>query len=129
MDDEARASEARFVEYIESLAEVLGYVDRAGPLKDYCTGLLMPRAQERGADRVGGSSVARLGGTSVAAAFRRAVGLVGRKRVGQGARARRAGDGDARPDRGLDCRRHGLREEGRAFGGRGATILRTARQD
>jgi len=32
MDDEARASEARFVEYIESLAQVLGYVDRAGPL-------------------------------------------------------------------------------------------------
>jgi hypothetical protein len=24
------------------LAQVLGYVDRAGPLKDYCTGLLMP---------------------------------------------------------------------------------------
>src|ERR1700678_4144788 len=42
MDDGARASEARFVEYIESLAPVLGYVDRAGPLKDYCTGLLMP---------------------------------------------------------------------------------------
>src|SRR6202451_2773289 len=42
MDDEAQASEARFVEYIESLAPVLGYVDRAGPLKDYCTGLLMP---------------------------------------------------------------------------------------
>ena len=42
MEDEARASETRFVEYVESLAEVLGYVDRAGPLKDYCTGLLMP---------------------------------------------------------------------------------------
>jgi SRSO17 transposase len=42
MDDEARSSEARFVEYIESLSPVLGYVDRAGPLKDYCTGLLMP---------------------------------------------------------------------------------------
>src|SRR6202142_2138911 len=42
MDDEAQASEARFVEYIESLAEVRGYVGRAGPLKDYCTGLLMP---------------------------------------------------------------------------------------
>src|ERR1700677_3505459 len=42
MDDEARASEARFVEYIESLAPVLGQVDRTGPLKDYCTGLLMP---------------------------------------------------------------------------------------
>src|SRR6202167_4232566 len=42
MDDGARASEARFVEYIESLAPVLGHVDRTGPLKDYCTGLLMP---------------------------------------------------------------------------------------
>src|ERR1700674_3748685 len=42
MDDQARASEARFVEYIESLAPVLGHVDRTGPLKDYCTGLLMP---------------------------------------------------------------------------------------
>src|SRR5271167_4025423 len=42
MEDEARASEARFVGYVESLAPVLGYVDRAGPLKDYCTGLLMP---------------------------------------------------------------------------------------
>jgi SRSO17 transposase len=42
MEDEARGSEARFVEYIESLAQELGYVDRAGPLKDYCTGLLMP---------------------------------------------------------------------------------------
>src|SRR5271154_5906701 len=42
MEDEARASEARFVGYVESLAEVLGYVDRAGPLKDYCTGLLLP---------------------------------------------------------------------------------------
>ena len=30
MNDEARASEARFVEYIESLVQVLGYVDRAG---------------------------------------------------------------------------------------------------
>src|ERR1700689_2760913 len=42
MDDGERASEARFVEYIESLAPVLGHVDRTGPLKDYCTGLLMP---------------------------------------------------------------------------------------
>ena len=35
-------SEARFTRYIESLASVLGHVDRAEPLKDYCTGLLMP---------------------------------------------------------------------------------------
>lgn len=35
-------SEARFARYIENLAGVLGHVDRAEPLKDYCTGLLMP---------------------------------------------------------------------------------------
>ena len=35
-------SEARFARYIESLAGVLGHVDRAEPLRDYCTGLLMP---------------------------------------------------------------------------------------
>ena len=42
MDDEARASEARFITYVESLAQVLDHADRAGPLKEYCTGLLMP---------------------------------------------------------------------------------------
>jgi SRSO17 transposase len=35
-------SEARFARYVESLAGVLGHVDRAEPLKGYCTGLLMP---------------------------------------------------------------------------------------
>jgi SRSO17 transposase len=42
MDGEAQSSEARFLAYVESLARVLGYADRAGPLKDYCTGLLLP---------------------------------------------------------------------------------------
>ena len=37
-----QSSEARFSEYVEALATVLGREDRAGPLKDYCTGLLMP---------------------------------------------------------------------------------------
>ena len=35
-------SEARFARYIESMTGVFGHVDRAEPLKDYCTGLLMP---------------------------------------------------------------------------------------
>jgi SRSO17 transposase len=42
MDETARESEARFAAYLESLAGVLGHVDREGPLKEYCTGLLMP---------------------------------------------------------------------------------------
>ena len=37
-----QSSEARFSEYVEALTTVLGRADRAGPLKDYCIGLLMP---------------------------------------------------------------------------------------
>src|ERR1035441_10954948 len=42
MEPEAQSSEARFACYVEALAAVLGREDRARPLKDYCTGLLMP---------------------------------------------------------------------------------------
>ena len=42
MEPEAQSSEARFVAYVDALAAVLGREDRAQPLRDYCTGLLMP---------------------------------------------------------------------------------------
>src|SRR5208283_3393243 len=42
MEPWAQSSEARFVEYVDALTTVLGRADRAGPLKDYCIGLLMP---------------------------------------------------------------------------------------
>ncbi len=42
MEPEAQSSEARFVAYVDALAAVLGREDRAQPLQDYCTGLLMP---------------------------------------------------------------------------------------
>ena len=32
----------RFAAYIEGLAEAAGHADRHGPLKNYCTGLLLP---------------------------------------------------------------------------------------
>ena len=35
-------SEARFAAYVEGLVGVIGHADRATPLRDYCTGLLMP---------------------------------------------------------------------------------------
>src|SRR6266436_6419280 len=38
MDD----SESRFTAYVEGLSSVIGHVDRVGPLKDYCVGLVMP---------------------------------------------------------------------------------------
>ena len=35
-------SEARFAAYVEGLSRVIGHADRAGPLRDYCTGLMLP---------------------------------------------------------------------------------------
>jgi SRSO17 transposase len=35
-------SEKRFGCFVENLVEVMGHADRAGPLRDYCLGLLMP---------------------------------------------------------------------------------------
>jgi len=34
--------EQRFAAYIEGLAEAAGHADRNVPLKNYCTGLLLP---------------------------------------------------------------------------------------
>ncbi|MET4036291.1 SRSO17 transposase [Bradyrhizobium sp. RT4a] len=33
---------SRFAAYIEGLASVIGHAGRAKPLRDYCTGLMMP---------------------------------------------------------------------------------------
>jgi SRSO17 transposase len=35
-------TESRFAGYVEELTSVIGHADRAGPLRDYCTGLVMP---------------------------------------------------------------------------------------
>jgi len=35
-------SETRFAAYVDDLVSVIGHADRARPLRDYCTGLLMP---------------------------------------------------------------------------------------
>ena len=40
-------SEARFTAYVEGLGSVIGHADRAGPLRDYCLGLIMPCERQR----------------------------------------------------------------------------------
>ena len=35
-------SDVRFERYVDGLASVIGHADRAGPLRDYCTGLMLP---------------------------------------------------------------------------------------
>src|SRR4051794_4117801 len=42
MDQLSEGSESRFVGYVQSLSAAMGHSDRAGPLRNYCTGLLMP---------------------------------------------------------------------------------------
>jgi SRSO17 transposase len=34
--------ESRFLRYVDGLVRVIGHADRAGPLRDYCMGLVMP---------------------------------------------------------------------------------------
>jgi len=38
----ANDSESRFAGYVEGLVSVIGHADRAGPLRDYCIGLMLP---------------------------------------------------------------------------------------
>jgi len=39
-------SERRFARYVAGLASVIGHADRAGPLRDYCVGLMLPCARK-----------------------------------------------------------------------------------
>jgi SRSO17 transposase len=43
---ESDGSDWRFARYVDGLAEVIGHADRAGPLRDYCTGLMLPCARK-----------------------------------------------------------------------------------
>ena len=40
--DHGDDSQARFAGYVKGLASVIGHADRIGPLRDYCTGLMLP---------------------------------------------------------------------------------------
>jgi DDE superfamily endonuclease len=39
---ESDGSDWRFARYVDGLTEAIGHADRAGPLRDYCTGLMLP---------------------------------------------------------------------------------------
>ena len=42
----AKGVQGRFRRYVESLVSVIGHADRAGPLRDYCTGLIVSEARK-----------------------------------------------------------------------------------
>jgi SRSO17 transposase len=109
-----------------TLKTVLGRGDRAGPLKDYCIGLLMPGERKSvepmaaivAPARVSAKHQSLLHLVSQAAWSDEAVLAKVRELVLPTIEAQ-----------GVDCRRHGLREERRSFGGRRPAVLRAARQD
>src|SRR5450432_1327926 len=115
----AKEIELRFTRYVEELVSVIGHADRAGPFRDYCTGLVMPgerksvepmaaitapgrtAAQERGTDGGDHGARANRGTASVVAAFCRPRSLVRRCCFDQGGPDGVAADDARRTDRGL----------------------------
>src|SRR5947209_13305408 len=90
--------ESRFAGYVEGLVSVIGHTDRAGPLRDYCVGLMLPcerksvepmaavTAPERTAAQHQSllHFVGNCGATPIALTFCRQCSVVGREGVGQG---------------------------------------------
>tara|TARA_R100000365_G_C2730212_1_gene60612 strand:- start:31 stop:609 length:579 start_codon:yes stop_codon:yes gene_type:complete len=86
------SSEARFLSFVEELVGVIGHADRAGPLRDYCTGLLLPAERKSVEPMAAITAPSRVAAQApVTASFRRAIALVGRNGPCQGCR-----DGHAR---------------------------------
>ena len=86
------SSEARFLSFVEELVGVIGHADRAGPLRDYCTGLLLPAERKSVEPMAAITAPSRVAAQApVTASFRRAIALVGRNGHCQGCR-----DGHAR---------------------------------
>jgi hypothetical protein len=95
-------------------------VDRAGPLRDYCTGLVAASGRKRGADGSDHGTRANGGAASVIAAFCRSGSLVGWGGASQSAPDGAASDRASWSDQSLDRRRYRLSHEGGAFGWGGA---------
>src|SRR5260370_26097125 len=93
-------SASRFAAYIGELTSVIGHADRAGPMNDYCAGLLVTEGR-RSVEPIAG--VTAPDKTSVQHQKLCCRGtVVGRAGVGQSARDGCAGDRAARTDRSLD---------------------------
>jgi SRSO17 transposase len=96
-------TESRFVAYVDGLADVIGHADRERPLRDYCTGLVMPCERTSVEPIAAVTAPARVGAQHQS--LLHFVGeAVGRGRLGQSARDGAAGDRVAWADRGMDHR-------------------------
>src|SRR5829696_6736384 len=101
----AEESESRFAAYVEGLRSVIGHADRCGPLRDYCTGLMLPGDRKSVEPMAAKTAPGR-----TAAQHQSLLHFVGNSEwsdervLGKGARDGAAGDRAAWADRGLDHR-------------------------
>jgi SRSO17 transposase len=77
MVSEDGSEASAFDGYVEALIEVIGHADRAEPLRDYCTGLMMPVARKSVEPLAANGAGACFSQTSVTATFCGTSALVG----------------------------------------------------
>ena len=95
----SRGSAERFASYLDGLAGVIGHAARVGPMRDYCTGLLLPCERKSVEPMAAATAPGRVGAQHQALLHFVAEGaLVGRGGAGQGARDGVAQDRAARRD-------------------------------
>ena len=81
----ANDSESRFAGYVEGLVSVIGHADRAGPLRDYCVGLMLPCERKSVEPMAAVTAPERTAAQhQIAFAFYRQCEVVGRESVSQG---------------------------------------------
>ena len=119
----------RFAAYIEGLADAAGHADRHTPLKNYCTGLLLP-GERKSVEPM----AARLAPNNVRRMHQSLHHLVAdapwndEEMLEQVRQRVLAGHAEAGSGSGVDHRRHRVSEAGEAFGGRCPAVLRSDRQ-
>src|SRR6266536_212619 len=127
--DQGGDSETRFAEYVAGLVSVIGHVERTRPLRDYCTGLMLPGERKSVEPMAARTAPAR-----TAAQHQSLLHFVANATWSDEdvlAKVREmvaAGDRKERTGRGVDHRRHLVPQARQAFGRRAPPILRSARQ-
>ena len=113
----SEGSESRFASYVEHIASTLGHADRRTPFRSYCAGLILP------GDRKSVEPIAaRIEPSRVQGAHQSLHHFVANADWSQEDLLRRlepcpSCHREERQDKRLDCRRHGISQEGRSFGG------------
>jgi hypothetical protein len=114
-------SESRFAAYVERLVSVIDHSDRAGPLRDYCVGPVMPGERKSVEPMAAVTAPDR-----TAAQHQSLLHFVGQSPWSDEKVLAKVGEmvlPTSPTDRGVDRRRHRFSQEGDALGRRDATIL------